>query len=104
MTGLDTRTTGQKIADSEAAIAASRNPSPRIRAAAKIFHDHDLHARRLHGEYKKSYEELEAMDPMGFGEFNDLVGRALDAADAARAIPKEEPLQNPMERKDWKGM
>ena len=83
MSQSDTRTLEEKVADTEAAIAASRNPSPRIRAAAKIFHDHDLDVRRIAGSYKQSYEELEQSDPIGFGEFNDIVADALAAADAA---------------------
>lgn len=60
------------------------NPGPRIRAVAKVIHDAGV---VRHGwvspYYKKSYEELEATDPIGFEEFNDLIAAALEAGDAA---------------------
>jgi hypothetical protein len=80
----DTRSNEQKIADAEAAIAGSRNPSPRLRAAAKVIHDHGVrHAWRGIPNYAQTYEELEQVDPIGFGEFNEIVAEALAAADAA---------------------
>lgn len=77
------KTLEDEIAAAEAASAALRNPGRSIRAAAKILHDYDLVARRAHGVYKKSYEELEQTDPIGFEEYNSMVAQALDAADAA---------------------
>jgi hypothetical protein len=47
------------------------------------MHDFDLHARIAHGTYKKSYEELEKTDPIGFEEYNAMVADALAAADRA---------------------
>ena len=60
------------------AIEASRNPPPRVRAAAEFIHDQLTH-------YGKSYKELEETDPIGFGEFNSVVWQALDKADKAVA-------------------
>ena len=61
-----------------------RNPGPGVRAAAKVMHDHDLDARKAHGPYKSSYEELEATDSIGFEEYNELIMRALEAYETKR--------------------
>ena len=63
-----------------------RNPSPKLRAAAKVLHNISV----LHGwagpHYKKTYEELEKTDPIGFEEFNAIVANVIDAAEKA-AMP-----------------
>jgi len=50
---------------------------------AKVIHDAGV---VRHGwvspHYTKSYEELEATDPIGFYEFNSLIAAALEAGDA----------------------
>jgi len=58
-------------------------PSARVRAAVKVLHDYGTRHRWVSRHYAKTYEELEATGPIGFGEFNDLIAEALDAADAA---------------------
>ena len=51
---------------------------------AKVIHDVGVVGRGwVSPHYKKTYEELEATDPIGFEEFNDLIATALEAGDAA---------------------
>ena len=68
----------------EKAIKDSRDPSPALRAAAKAIHDKAVRDGSYGPHYKKTYEELQSTDPIGFGEFNDMVARKLaEGASAA---------------------
>ena len=66
-----------------ACVEDCRNPSPRLRAAAKAIYDEGLRHGWFSPHFKKTYEEFEKTDPVGFEEFNELVAGALAAADLA---------------------
>jgi hypothetical protein len=64
----------------KSAVALAEGPTAKaVEAAARVLH-HEAFRHGWWGEYKKSYDELAATDPIGKWEFDGLVERMLIAA------------------------
>jgi hypothetical protein len=67
-----------------------------VEAAARALHQEGLN-HNWWGNYKKSYDELAATDPIGKNEFDGILERVLVTAADQRPTPWKHPLSDPVD-------